>query len=99
MNVTITIQYGPPAEVTLRPPNYRAATSVSLRCDATETNGSVTYQWISTCGSGCFVSGSSQTISRSYLFSHDAGNHTCVVTDGAGNAGTATTVMNIIGKH
>ncbi len=99
LNVTITIQYSPPSGVTLRPPNYRPATSVSLRCDATGNTGSVTYQWSSTCGSGCFISGSSQTVSRSYLFSYDAGNHSCVVTDGAGNIGTATTEMNIIGKH
>ncbi len=99
LNVTITIQYSPPSGVTLRPPNYRPATSVSLRCDATGTNGNVTYRWSSTCVGGCFVNGSSQTISRSYLFSYDAGYHTCVVTDGAGNTGTATTVMNIIGKH
>ncbi len=97
LNVTITIQYSPPAGVTLRPPNYRPATSVSLRCDAAGTTGSVTYRWSSTCGSGCFVSGSSQTVSRSYLYSYDAGDHKCVVTDGAGNTGTATTEMNIVG--
>ncbi len=43
------------------------------------------------------MNGSSQTVSRSYLFSYDAGVHTCVVTDGAGNTGNATIEMNIIG--
>ncbi len=97
LNVSITIQYSPPAGVTLRPPNYRPATSVSLRCDATGTSGIVTYQWNSTCEGDCFVRGSSQTVGRSYLFSHDAGYHTCVVTDGAGNSGNASTEMNVIG--
>ncbi len=97
LNVTITIQYSPPAGVTLRPPNYRPATSVSLRCNAAGTSGSVTYRWSSTCQSGCFVSGYSQTISHSYLFSSDAGYHTCEVTDGTGHTGSATTEMNIIG--
>ncbi len=97
VNVTITIQYSPPAGVTLTPPNYRAATSVSLRCDAVGTTGSVSYQWSSTCGSGCFVSGSSQTVSRDKLWSYDAGQHTCTVTDEDGIAAGATITMNIIG--
>lgn len=80
------------------PPNYRAATSVSLHCLAVGTNGSVRYQWSSTCGSGCFVSGSSQTVSRDRLGSQDAGQHTCVVTDDAGNTGLATAEMSIIGN-
>ncbi len=99
VNVTITIQYSPPAGVTLIPPNYRAATSVSLRCDAVGTIGSVSYQWSSTCRSSCFVSGSSQTVSRDKLWSYDAGQHTCTVTDEDGNTARATTEMNIIGNY
>ncbi len=99
LNVTVTIQYSPPAGVTLTPPNYRAATSVSLRCDVVGTVGSVSYQWSSTCGSSCFVSGSSQTVSRDKLWSYDAGYHTCVATDGAGNTGRANTTMKIIGIY
>ncbi len=99
IKVTITIQYSPPAGVTLTPPNYRADTSVSLRCDAVGTVGSVSYQWSSTCGSSCFVSGSSQTVSRDKLWSYDAGQHTCVATDGVGNTGSATIEMNVIGKY
>ncbi len=95
--MTIAIQYSPPAGVTLTPPYYQAGTSVSLRCDAVGTNGSVSYQWSSTCGSICFVSGSSQTVSRDRLWSYDAGHHTCVATDGAGNTGLTTIEMNIIG--
>ncbi len=98
LNVTITIQYSPPAGVTLTPPNYRAATSVSLRCDAVGTTGYVSYQWSSACGSSCFVRGSSQTVSRDKLWSYDAGQHTCTVTDGVGNTGKTTIQMDITGK-
>ncbi len=95
--MTIAIWYNPPAGVTLTPPNYRAATSVSLRCLAGGTTGYVSYQWSSTCGSSCFVRGSTQSISRVKLSSYEAGQHTCTVTDGAGNTGMATTEMIIIG--
>ncbi len=97
LNVTITIQYSPPAGVTLTPPNLRAATSVSLRCDVVGTNGSVSYEWNSTCGGSCFVRGSSQTVSRDKLWSYDAGEHTCTVTDEDGLTARATMTMNIIG--
>ncbi len=97
LNVTITIQYSPPAGVTLTPPNYRAATSVSLRCDAVGTTDYVSYEWSSTCGSSCFVRGSSRTVSRDKLWSYDAGQHTCVATDRDGNIGRASIEMNIIG--
>ncbi len=93
-NVSIMIQYDPPVGETLRPPNYRAATSVSLRCEAEGATGSVSYQWSSTC-SGCFVSGTSQTVSCDRLGSSDAGEHSCLVTDLSGGAGKASTVMNI----
>ena len=59
--------------------------------------GGVTYQWTSTCHS-CFVSGTSQSITRTRLVSTDAGNHTCTATDSDGNSGRADTEMRIIGK-
>ncbi len=43
------------------------------------------------------MSGSSQTVSRDKLWSYDAGQHTCTVTDEDGNIGRATMEMNIIG--
>ncbi len=67
---------------------------MTLRCEAEGATGSVSYQWSSTC-SGCFVSGTSQTVSRDRLFLYDAGEHSCLVTDLFGGAGKAFTVMNI----
>lgn len=99
LNVTISIEYSPLNGVTSLPPNYRAATSVSLRCDAERATGSVRYQWSSTCSSDCFVSGTSQTVTRDRLGTYDAGQHTCIVTDDAGNIEGATTQMSIFGKY
>ena len=97
LKVSISIQYTPPSDVSFRPPNYRPATSVTLTCEVEGATGTVSYQWTSTCSS-CFVSGTSQSVSQSRLFSTDAGVHTCTVTDGGGNTGSASTEMNIIGK-
>ena len=62
--------------------------------------GSVRYQWTSTCSS-CFVTGeTSRPVVQSRLFSTDAGVHTCTVKElgCAGNTGSASTEMNIIGS-
>ncbi len=45
------------------------------------------------------MSGFSQTVSRDKLWSYDAGQHTCTVTDGVGSTGRATMEMNIIGIY
>ena len=98
--MTIAISYTSPDQYPdYAPPNYRAASSATLTCVASGTTGHVTYRWSSTCGS-CFASSSSsQTITKSILVSHDAGVHTCSVTDSLGNTGSDVTTMNIVGKH
>ena len=96
----IEITYSPPDQYPdYSPPNYRAASSVTLRCIAIGTNNSFSYRWSSTCRSGCFAySTTAQTISKNILTSRDAGVHTCTVTDGSGNIGTDSITMNIVGK-
>ena len=100
IQVTIEITYSSPDTYPVySPPNYRAASGpVTLRCMAAGTTGSVTYRWSSTCASCFSSSSSSQTITESFLRSHDGGTHTCSVTDGNENTGTANTTMNIVGK-
>ena len=97
----IEITYSPPDQYPdYSPPNYRAASSVTLRCVATGTTGGLSYRWSSTCRSSCFAySTTAQTISENMLRSRDAGVHTCTVTDGAGNIGTNSTTMNIVGMY
>ena len=101
IRVTIEITYNSPDTYpTYSPPNYRTASSVSLRCVATGTTGSLTYRWSSTCRSDCFAySSSSQTISEPFLRARDAGVHTCRVTDGGGNSGMENATMNIVGEY
>lgn len=100
VRVTIEINYtSPDTYPVYSPPNYRAASGpVTLRCVAAGANGSVTYHWSSTCSS-CFArSSSSQTITRTFVTSGDAGTHTCSVRDENGNTGAASTTMNILGR-
>ena len=96
LQVNIEISYSSP-DLIYSPPNYRAATPVTLTCVASGTTGSVSYRWTSTCRS-CFASSSSSsTISKEFLVARDAGVHTCSVTDSSGNRGSNQTTMNIAG--
>ena len=100
IRVNIEIDYTSPDDYPhYSPPNYRTASSVTMRCVTSGTTGSVSYRWSSTCGSSCFASSSSsQNISKNCLIARDAGVHTCSVTDGVGNSGTNATTMRIVGK-
>ena len=99
--MTIEITYSPPDQYPdYSPPNYRAATSVTLRCVAIGVTGGVSYHWSSTCRYDCFAySNATQTISENMLRSRDAGVHTCTVTDEEGITGTNSTTMNIVGMY
>lgn len=44
------------------------------------------------------MNGTSKTINNDKLGSIDAGQHTCIATDDAGNTGNASTEMNIVGQ-
>ena len=100
LKTRVTISYTPPDQNPYyAPPNYRAASSVTLRCTAEGTSGSVSYRWSSTCSS-CFASSStSATITENMLRSRDGGVHTCTATDSIGNTGSNSTTMNIVGKE
>ena len=79
---------------------YQAATPVTLMC-VVETGATepVTYQWSSSCSGDCFVTNQiSATIIQSALRSIDSGEHTCLVTDSAGNTGVSTTQFTVTGK-
>ena len=67
------------------------AESLTLTCQAEGGTGIYSYQWSSDCTGDCFVtSQDTQTIAQDALHSTDSGNHTCTVTDSAGNAGSVT---------
>ena len=98
LSVSISISYTPPDQYPdYSPPNYRAASSVTLRCVVSGAAGNVSYRWSSTCRS-CFASSSSSSsISEGMLRSRDAGVHTCTITDGIGNRKNVSIQMNIVG--
>ena len=102
LNVTIDVVYTPPPDFVGGPNDYRAASGVTINCQA--EGGTETYQWSSTCtgpNNNCFVPGKkTQTISRTTLRSTDSGTHTCTATDSVGkfNSGSASIMANIIGK-
>ena len=99
LKTTIDIEYISPDQYPdYAPPNYRAASSVTLRCRTEGASGSVSYRWSSTCRS-CFASSSSSSyINEGFLRSRDNGNHTCTATDTNGNTGSDTIQMNIVGE-
>ena len=108
LNVSIEIDYTPPDQYpNYAPPNYRAASSVTLRCGTDGVYGYVYYRWSSTCSS-CFASSSytymyysyySHSITENILKYRDSGVHTCTVTDNYGNSGSSSIPMNIVGKN
>ena len=101
VNVTIEITYSSPGTYPVySPPNYRAASNVTLKCVVSGYSGSISYHWTSTCSSCSFAyKRYSQTITKVSLKYFDAGVHTCSVTDGLGNTGSNSTTMKIVGKH
>ena len=82
-------------------PVISASESLSLSCQASGGTGTYSYQWSSTCAGNCFLNSNSvvtQTVTRDAARSADSGLYTCIVTDSAGNNGTNSTEIEIIGK-
>ena len=82
-------------------PEIKAAESVNLTCQATGGTGMYSYLWSSTCTRNCFLNTNSQMsrmITRDALQSVDTGVYTCSVTDNAGNSGSNSTEVEVIGK-
>ena len=108
--VSILPVYTVPADAILGPNQYRAASQLTLSCQATGNTGDLAYFWSSTCTEGCAVSGTVTgqyvTVSNrggadnldNFLRSDDAGTYTCIATDDADNNGYATTDVIIVGK-
>ena len=100
LTVLIVIGRTDPPDFVGGPNDYRAASEVTLTCQATGGSGTILYQWSSTCSgptSNCFVPGqTAQTINRGTLRSTDSGNHTCTVSGGL--TGSATIEMNVVGE-
>ena len=95
-----------PSSSSLTPPQYAAASSLSLTCIVLGVDGEpleegISYQWTSTCaGSECMVTGqeSLKTLSARYLSAADAGVYTCEAVDLAGCTGSSDITVEVTGK-
>ena len=99
----IDIRYTP-LEEGYQPPYYRATSAVTLTCRAVGASGRIRYRWTSTCSS-CFVPGGyyysygSNSRTRPFLVSRDAGTHTCSAYDTSrGISGSTSTMMKVVGE-
>ena len=82
-------------------PEIRAAKSVTLTCQASGGTGVYSYLWSSTCTGNCFLNRNNQNshmITRDALQSVDSGIYMCSVTDNAGNDGSNSTEIQVVGK-
>ena len=82
-------------------PEIRAAESVALTCQAEGGTGMYSYLWSSTCTGSCFLNNNNQNshmIYRDALRSVDSGIYMCSVTDSAGNLGSNSTEIVVVGR-
>ena len=98
LNVTIDVDYTSPPDFVGGPNEYRAASTLILICQV--TGGSWTYDWTSTCSTGCFINSQTfqnQVVDRTVLQSVDSGTYTCMATRGS-DTGSATIEINVVGE-
>ena len=97
--VTISVSYNPPPGVVLGPNEYRAASGpVNVTCSVEGANGTVRYQWSSTCRNCVFKNLKSNSVFRAAVHSGDTGSHTCRATDGRSISGSDTINFHVVGK-
>ena len=79
-------------------PEITAARTLSFRCDVIGGTGVYQYQWSSNCSHDCFVnSQTTQSVVQDALHSTDSGIYTCVVMDDAGNSGSDSVSITVVG--
>ena len=81
-------------------PVLNVAEPLTFACNVQDGTEEYSYQWSSTCTGNCFVTSQmSQSVTRDALLSSDSGNHTCTVLDSAGNSGSDSMTISVIGKE
>ena len=99
LEVSVTATYTPPSTFDLPAPYYRAASPLSLTCEAGGISGAF-YSWTSDCSGSCFTTGqSTKTVSTHYLESTDSGVHTCIAYGFNGEIGSANITIYVVGKY
>ena len=82
-------------------PEINAAETLTLTCQASGGTGTYSYQWSSTCTGGCLLSGGNtmtSSVTREIAKSSDSGLYTCTVSDNAGNNGSSSMEIEVVGK-
>ena len=101
LTVTIDVDYTRPPDFVGGPNDYRAASRLFLTCQVTGGgSGPVTYNWTSTCSTGCFINSGTfqnQVVGRTVLQSVDSGIYTCMASRGS-DTGSATIEINVVGE-
>ena len=90
--VSIAVDYTPPSNAVLGVNEYRAASTILLTCLVEGATGTAIYTWDSTLGEE-----DNNQREGMALLSSDTGNHTCMVTDGIGNTGSASAEIIVVG--
>ena len=100
LHTSITVAYTPPSTFNRSAPYYRAASPLSLTCEAGGIGASgAFYGWTSTCSGSCFTAGqSTRTVQTNYLESSDSGVHTCTVYGVNGETGSSEVTINVVGE-
>ena len=100
LHTSITVAYTPPSTFNRSAPYYRAASPLSLTCEAGGIGASgAFYGWTSTCSGSCFTAGqSTRTVQTNYLESSDSGVHTCTVYGVNGETDSSNVTISVVGK-
>ena len=97
-DLSINVDVDPP-EASLGENRYLAAAGpITVECLAVEANGSVTFEWSSTCEECPFNTSTGSTIVIPYLTSNVTGEHTCTATDESGESKNVTLEFNVVGE-
>ena len=99
--MSIEVDYTPPDGFTRTSDTvYRAASGpVTVTCIATGRNGTVSYQWSSTCRDCKFQTSTSAAVNLSVVTASDSGTHNCTATDGgSGGTGSASIEFSVVGE-
>ena len=94
------MDYTPPPRFYPGPNEYRAASGpVEVICRAMggSGEGSVSYQWSSTCRACSFRTDTRRVVYRAAVHSGDTGIHTCTARRGE-EFGSASIEFNVVGK-
>ena len=97
-DLSINVEVDPPGAYLGENRFLAAAGPITVECLPVKANGTVTFEWSSTCEACPFINSTLSTIVIPYLTSDVTGNHTCNATDESGESKEATLEFNVVGE-